>query len=96
MADKIELENYAQIADFDFSSFSLIHLVLKGNVFIRSRSLLNSSYSKLLHLFSLLSLNLLQRGLALISRGKCRSPLIKVTLRIELSVSNLRHAFTLN
>ena len=83
------------MADFDFSSFSLIHLVLKGNVFIRSRSLLNSSYSKLLHLFSLLSLNLLQRGLALISLGKCRSPLIKVTL-IELSISNLRHAFTLN
>ena len=26
--------------DFDFSSFSLIHLELKGNVFIRSRSLL--------------------------------------------------------
>ena len=38
---------------------------------------------------------LLQRGLALISLGKCGSPLIKVTLT-ELSISNLRHAFTLN
>ena len=38
---------------------------------------------------------LLQRGLALISLGKCGSPLIKVTLT-ELSVSNLLHAFTLN
>ena len=38
---------------------------------------------------------LLQRGLALISLGKCGSPLIKVTL-MELSISNLRHAFTLN
>ena len=28
------------MADFDFSSFSLIHLELKGNVFIRSRSFL--------------------------------------------------------
>ena len=38
---------------------------------------------------------LLQRGLALISLGKCGSPLIKVTLT-ELSISNLRHTFTLN
>ena len=38
---------------------------------------------------------LLQRGLALISLGKCGSLLIKVTLA-ELSISNLRHAFTLN
>ena len=39
---------------------------------------------------------LLQRGLALISLcGKCGSSLIKVTLT-ELSISNLRHAFTLN
>ena len=38
---------------------------------------------------------LLQRGLALISLGKCGSLLIKVTLT-ELSISNLRHAFTLN
>ena len=38
---------------------------------------------------------LLQRGLALISLGKCGSPLIKGTLT-ELSISNLRHAFTLN
>ena len=37
----------------------------------------------------------IQRGLALIFLGKCGSPLIKVTLT-ELSVSNLRHAFTLN
>ena len=34
------------------------------------------------------------RGLALISRGKRGSPFIKVTLT-ELSISNLRHAFTL-
>ena len=38
---------------------------------------------------------LLQRGLALISLGKCGSLLIKVTLT-ELSISNLRHTFTLN
>ena len=38
LADKIELENYAQIADFDFFSFSLIPLESKGNVFIYSRS----------------------------------------------------------
>ena len=38
---------------------------------------------------------LLQRGIALISLGKCGSPLIKGTLT-ELSISNLRHAFTLN
>ena len=38
---------------------------------------------------------LLQRGLALISLGKCGSLLIKVTLT-ELSISNLRYAFTLN
>ena len=40
LAGKIDLENYAQMLDFDFSSFSLIHLELKGNVFIRSRSFL--------------------------------------------------------
>ena len=40
LAGKIDLENYAQMADFDFSSFSLIHLELKGNVFIHSRSFL--------------------------------------------------------
>ena len=40
LAGKIDLESYALMADFDFSSFSLIHLELKGNVFIRSRSLL--------------------------------------------------------
>ena len=34
-------------------------------------------------------------GLAQIIRGKCGSPLPKVTLT-ELSISNLRHAFTLN
>ena len=38
---------------------------------------------------------LLQQGLALISLGKCGSLLIKMTLT-ELSISNLRHAFTLN
>ena len=40
---------------------------------------------------------LLQRGLALISLGKCGSSrsLIKGTLT-ELSISNLLHAFTLN
>ena len=48
-----------------------------------------------LFLYSLLLLKLLQRGLALISVGKCGSPLIKVTLT-ELSISNLRHTFTLN
>ena len=53
------------------------------------------SVSKYFFLFSLLSLKLIQRGLALISSGKCGSPLIKVTLT-ELSISNLRHAFTLN
>ena len=36
-----------------------------------------------------------QRGLTLISPGKCGSPPIKVTLT-ELSTSNLRLAFTLN
>ena len=46
-------------------------------------------------LFSLLLRKFIQRGLALIFLGKCGSPLIKVTLT-ELSVSNLRHAFTLN
>ena len=40
LAGKIDLENYAQMLDFDFSSFSLIHLELKGNVFIHSRSFL--------------------------------------------------------
>ena len=30
LAGKIDLENYAQMADFDFSSFSLFHLELKG------------------------------------------------------------------
>ena len=35
---------------------------------------------------------LLQRGLALISRGKCGPPLIKVTLT-ELSVSNFYYVF---
>ena len=45
--------------------------------------------------FTLLLNKLIQPGLALISRGKCGSPLIKVTLT-EMSVSNLRHAFTLN
>ena len=40
LAGKIDLESYAQMTDFDFSSFSLIHLELKGNVFIRSRSFL--------------------------------------------------------
>ena len=53
------------------------------------------SVSKYFFLFSLLSLKLIQRGLALISLGKCGSPLIKVTLT-KLSISNLRHAFTLN
>ena len=38
LADKIDLENYAEMLDFDFSSFSLTQLKLKGNVFIRSRS----------------------------------------------------------
>ena len=38
---------------------------------------------------------LLKRRLALISLGKCGSPLIKGTLT-ELSISNLLHAFTLN
>ena len=38
LAGKIDLENYAQMLDFDFFSFSLIHLELKENVFIRSRS----------------------------------------------------------
>ena len=47
-----------------------------------------------LFLYSLLLLKLLQRGLGLISLGKCGSPLIKVTLT-ELSISNLRHAITL-
>ena len=45
--------------------------------------------------YSLLLLKALQRGLALISLGKCGSPLMQVTLT-ELSISNLRHAFTLN
>ena len=53
------------------------------------------SVSTYFFLFSLLSLKLIQRGLALISLGKCGSPLIKVTLT-KLSISNLRHAFTLN
>ena len=55
----------------------------------------HSSFSWLFLLFSLLLRKVIQRGLALISRGKCGSPLIKVTLT-ELSVSNLRHAFILN
>ena len=44
--------------------------------------------SMLLHKF-------IQWELALISGGKCGPPLIKATLT-ELSISNLRHAFTLN
>ena len=40
LAGTIDMENYAQMADFDFSSFSLIHLESKGNVFICSRSFL--------------------------------------------------------
>ena len=40
LASKIDLENYAEMADFDFSSFSFIHFELKENVFIRSRSFL--------------------------------------------------------
>ena len=48
-----------------------------------------------LFLYSLLLLKALQQGLALISLGKCGSPLMQVTLT-ELSISNLRHAFTLN
>ena len=56
----------------------------------------NSNSRRLsLSLFTLLLNKLIQPGLALISRGKCGSPLIKVTLT-EMSVSNLRHAFTLN
>ena len=43
---------------------------------------------------SLLLHKFIQRELALIFGGKCGSPLIKVTLT-ELSISNLRHAFTL-
>ena len=46
-----------------------------------------------LSLFSLLH-KLLQRRLALISRGKCGPPFIKVTLT-ELSISDPRHVFTL-
>ena len=41
-AFKIDLENYAEMLDFDFSSFSLTQLELKGNVFIHSRSLLTN------------------------------------------------------
>ena len=43
---------------------------------------------------SLLLHEFIQRGLTLISGGKCGSPLIKVT-HTE-SISNLRHAFTIN
>ena len=46
-------------------------------------------------LYSLLLHKLLQRGLALISLGKCGPPLIKVA-PTEMSISNLRHTFTLN
>ena len=38
LAGNIDLGNFAQMLDFDFFSFSLIHLELKENVFIRSRS----------------------------------------------------------
>ena len=48
LARKIDLESYAQMADFDFSSFSLIHLELKGNVSIRSRSFL-TNYHLVIH-----------------------------------------------
>ena len=54
----------------------------------------HSSFSWLYIFFSLLLRKLLQRGLAPISRGKCGSPLIKVTLT-ERSISNIRHIFTL-
>ena len=58
--------------------------------------------SKTLTLVVWLSLSLLTlttqgitTGTDLISLGKCGSPLMQVTLT-ELSISNLRHAFTLN
>ena len=55
----------------------------------------NTLYSWSFLYSSLSCIQPITSGLAEISRGKCRSPLIKVTLT-ELSISNLRHAFTLN
>ena len=42
----------------------------------------------------LLTALVITTGIALISRGKCGSPFTNLTLT-ELSVSNLRHVFTL-
>ena len=57
--------------------------------------LVRSKNSNTCCLYFLLLLKLLQRGLAPISQGKCGSPPMKVKLT-ELSISDLRHAITLN
>ena len=57
--------------------------------------LVRSKNSNTCCLYYLLLLKLLQRGLAPISQGKCGSPPMKVKLT-ELSISDLRHAITLN
>ena len=57
--------------------------------------LVRSKNSNTCCLYFLLLLKLLQRGLAPISQGKCGSPPMKVKLT-ELSISDLRHALTLN
>ena len=57
--------------------------------------LVRSKKSNTCCLYFLLLLKLLQRGLAPISQGKCGSPPMKVKLT-ELSISDLRHALTLN
>ena len=57
--------------------------------------LVRSKNSNTCCLYFLLLLKLLQRGLAPISQGKYGSPPMKVKLT-ELSISDLRHALTLN
>ena len=61
--------------------------------FVKSKITLTLVVLMSLSLFLLTAL-VITTGTALISRGKCGSPFTNLTLT-ELSVSNLRHVFTL-
>ena len=90
----LHLVNFTEFRPFYVRYYSVSIWVFSDLKDVRSNFLTLVVQSTISFILFLLH-KLLQQGLALISLGKCGSLLIKVTLT-ELSISNLRHTFTLN
>ena len=90
----LHLVNFTEFRPFYVRYYSVSIWVFSDLKDVRSNFLTLVVQSTISFILFLLH-KLLQQGLALISLGKCGSLLIKMTLT-ELSISNLRHAFTLN